>query len=90
MKTAHDNPNIARMIYEAPTSAPSSPSGVTIDHIAVMIRDLGTEIRDQETEIRTEFRVQGNDQGMEGNGGQNDEHSGHQIQCPVQQHCWHQ
>ena len=52
MKTAHDNPNIARMIYEAPTSAPSSPSGVTIDHIAVMIRDLGTEIREQRSGIR--------------------------------------
>ena len=59
MKTAHDNPNIARMIYEAPTSAPSSPSGVTIDHIAVMIRDLGTEIREQRSGIRkqrSEFR----------------------------------
>ena len=56
MKTAHDNPNIARMIYEAPTSAPSSPSGVTIDHIAVMIRDLGTEIREQRSEQSSEFR----------------------------------
>ena len=48
MKTAYDKPNIARRIYDALTSAPSSPTGVTIDHLAVMIRDLGTEIRGME------------------------------------------